>query len=125
MDQLVYDLRHNFVESMDDDFNVAPALAALFQFIRKINQIMDLKGLSSDDKEKVKGVLEGINSILEIMELEPAKPDQRVEELIQRREEARSAKDWTTADRIRQDLNEMGIEVTDTREGTMWRREDV
>jgi len=125
MDQLVYDLRLNFVESMDDDFNVAPALAALFQFIRKINQIMDLKGLSSDDKEKVNGVLEEINSILEIMDLEPAKPDQRVEELIQRREEARSAKDWATADRIRQDLNEMGIEVIDTREGTMWRREDV
>jgi cysteinyl-tRNA synthetase len=122
MDQLVYDLRHNFVESMDDDFNVAPALAALFQFTREINRIMDQKGLSSDDKEKVKTVLDGINSILGVMDLEPVKPDKTVEELIKRRDEARIAKDWVNADRIRQELKEMGIEIIDTKGGTIWRK---
>ncbi|MBW1887527.1 MAG: cysteine--tRNA ligase [Deltaproteobacteria bacterium] len=122
MDQLVYDLRHNFVESMDDDFNVAPALAALFQFTREINRIMDQKGLSSDDKEKVKTVLDGINSILGVMDLEPVKPDKTVEELINRRDEARIAKEWDTADRIRQELKEMGVEIIDTKGGTIWRK---
>ena len=122
MDQLVYDLRHNFVESMDDDFNVAPALAALFQFTREINRTMDQTGLSSDDKEKVKTVLYGINSILGVMDLEPVKPDKTVEELIERRDEARIARDWVNADRIRQELKEMGIEIIDTKGGTIWRK---
>jgi len=122
MDQLVYDLRHNFVESMDDDFNVAPALAALFQFTREINRIMDQKGLSSDDKEKVKTVLDGINSILGVMDFEPVKSDKTVEELINRRDEARIAKDWDTADRIRQELKEMRVEIIDTKGGTIWRK---
>jgi len=123
MDQLVYDLRHNFVESMDDDFNVAPALAALFQFTREINRIMDQKGLSSDDRDNVKTVLDGINSVLGVMDLEPVKPHNKaVEELIKKRDEARIAKDWATADRIRQELKEMGIETIDTRGGTIWRK---
>ena len=83
---------------------------------------MDQKGLSSDDKEKVKTVLEGINSILGVMDLEPVKPDKTVEELIERRDEARIAKDWATADRIRQELKEMGIEIIDTKGGTIWRK---
>jgi cysteinyl-tRNA synthetase len=45
-----------------------------------------------------------------------------MEALISSRDEARRAKDWTTADRIRKELEEMGIEVIDTREGTIWRK---
>ncbi len=124
MDQLVYNLKHKFVEAMDDDFNVAPALAALFEFIRHINRIMDTKGLSATDKQKVEEVMEGMDSVLGVMDLEPTKPDEKVDELVKRREEARRDKDWATADRIRQDLKGMGIEVTDTRDGTIWRRVD-
>jgi len=123
MDQLVYDLRHTFMESMDDDFNIAPALASLFRFHRKINLIMDRKGLASEDKEKVKTVLNGINSILGVMDLEQAEPDQKVEELIKKRAHARRTKDWATADRIRQELKDEGVELIDTKDGTIWRRE--
>ena len=122
MDQLVYDLKHKFVESMDDDFNVAPALAALFEFTRKINRIMDSKGLSANDKQKVEEVLNAINSVLGVMDLKVAEPDKRLEGLIKQREEARRKKDWKTADRIRDELKEMGIEVIDTRDGTVWRK---
>ncbi|MGD2126741.1 MAG: cysteine--tRNA ligase [Desulfobacteraceae bacterium] len=123
MAQLVYNVRHKFVESLDDDFSIAPALAALFEFTREINRIMDREGLSPNDRQKVEEVLKSINSVLAIMDLEPPEADERVEALIRKREEARSAKDWTTADRIRQELKEMGIEVTDTKEGTIWRRQ--
>jgi len=123
MDQLIYDLRHSFSESMGDDFNIAPALAALFRFTREINLIMDSKGLAPEDKKKVMEVLEGINSVLGVMDLEPATPDQSIEERIQKREEARKAKDWVAADRIRKGLEEtMGIELIDTKDGTIWRK---
>jgi cysteinyl-tRNA synthetase len=123
MDQLVYNVRHKFLKAMNDDFNVAPALAALFEFTREINRIMDGKSLSPDDKHKAEEVLGKINSVLGVMDLEPTKPDQGVEELIKKREEARSDKDWATADRIRKELKDTGIEVIDTRDGTIWRRE--
>ena len=122
MDQLVYNLRHKFGESMDDDFNIAPALAALFEFNRHINRVMDRKGLSPEDKQKVEGVLKRVNSVLGVMDLEPAKPDQSIEELIKKRENARRDEDWNTADRVRRDLREMGIEVIDARDGTIWRK---
>ncbi|NNG06747.1 MAG: cysteine--tRNA ligase [Desulfobacteraceae bacterium] len=122
MDQLVYDLKHKFIESMDDDFNLAPALAALFEFTREINKVMDRKGLSTDDKQKAEEVLKSIDSVLGVMELELPEPDEKVEALIKRREEARRDKDWANADRIRQELEKMGIEVIDTRDGTVWRK---
>ncbi|MGD9031276.1 MAG: cysteine--tRNA ligase [Desulfobacteraceae bacterium] len=122
MDQLIYDLKHKFIESMDDDFSVAPALAALFEFTREINRIMDRKGLSPGDKQKVAEVLKSIDSVLGVMELEIPEPDKKVKELIKKREEARRDKDWGSADRIRQELKEMGIEVIDTRDGTVWRK---
>jgi cysteinyl-tRNA synthetase len=56
------------------------------------------------------------------MELELPEPDEKVEALIKRREEARTVKDWANADRIRQELEKMGIEVIDTRDGTVWRK---
>jgi len=123
MDQLVYNLKQKFTESMDDDFNIARALAALFEFTRHVNRIMDKKGLSPGDKQKVEGVLESINSVIGVIDLEPAEPDQRVEKLIKKRKDARRDQDWATADRIRQELKEMGIEVIDTRDGTIWHRD--
>jgi cysteinyl-tRNA synthetase len=121
MDQLAYDVRHTSVEVLDDDFNIAPALAALFHFIHKINIIMDKNGLSSSDKEKVLNTLERVNSVLAVMDLEPPKPDKDIEALIKKRELARKNKDWERADQLRQELKDMGIEIFDTKEGTVWR----
>jgi cysteinyl-tRNA synthetase len=120
-DQIVYDLRHHFTESMDDDFNVAPALAALFQFIRKVNRLMDRVGISDKDKEKFLDVLKDINAVMGIMNLEPTEIGEDLQKLVQKREAARKQKDWKTADQIRAVLKEKGIEIIDTDEGPMWR----
>ncbi|MBU2497484.1 MAG: cysteine--tRNA ligase [Proteobacteria bacterium] len=122
-DQLVYNFRHKFTESLDDDFNIARGLAALFGFIREINRIMDGAGLSPSDKEKIREALKEINSVLGIMDLEPPEQDRKVEGLVKKRDEARRAKDWATADRLRQELREMGIELIDMKDSTMWRRQ--
>jgi cysteinyl-tRNA synthetase len=123
MDQLAYNFRHKFTASLDDDLNMASALAALFEFTHQINRVMDRDGLADEDKQKVKDVLESINSVLGVLDMEPAEPDSKVEGLINKRETARKDKDWATADRIRQDLKEMGIELIDTKDGPLWRKE--
>jgi cysteinyl-tRNA synthetase len=124
MDQLLYNLKHKFIEAMDDDLNMALALASLFEFTREINLVMDREGLSTPDKQKVEEGLQEINSVLEILDLEPSKPAGEVEKWIKKREEARKEKDWAAADRIRQELKGMGIEVIDTKEGPVWRKEE-
>jgi cysteinyl-tRNA synthetase len=121
MDQVVYDLRQGFTESMDDDLNVSAALAALFRFVHHINKIADRNGLSPDDKEKVLKILERINAVLGVIDLEAPVANQTVEALIEKREQARKNRDWKTADRLRQELKEMGIEITDSRKGPVWR----
>jgi cysteinyl-tRNA synthetase len=122
MDQLAYNVKHKFMESMDDDFNTSQALAALFEFIKSINRLMSTNGLAQKDKKKVEDALRGMDSVLGIMSVELPQADERVESLIEERERARKKKNWGIADRIRNQLREMGIEITDTHEGTTWRR---
>lgn len=119
IDQLAYDVRHASMEFLDDDFNTAPALAALFRFIHRVNIIMDKNGMSSSNNEKVLNTLERIDSVLAVMDLEPPKLDRDAEALIQERESARKNKEWDRADKLRQQLKDMGIEVFDTKEGTV------
>ncbi len=123
MDQVIYNLNHNFTEAMEDDLNTSRALAALFEFTREVNRIVDRKGLSQEDKQRVKDSLGAVNSVLEIMDLEAPQADETIEALIQKREAARKERDWETSDRIRQELKGRGIELTDTRDGVMWRRD--
>lgn len=124
-DQAIYDLRHKFEEAMDDDFNIAGALASLFQFTRRINKMMDIKGISDSDRTKILNELERINSVLAVIDLEPIETDKDIELLVREREEARKNKEWYKADGLRLKLKEMGIDVMDTREGSMWRKAEA
>ena len=109
--QLVYNLRRTFIEALDDDFNMARALGGLFQFIGRINQIMDAQGISKDDGQKIEGVLQGVNAILGVMNMDRIETAPEIDALIKEREQARDAKNWSKADQLRGKLREMGIEV--------------
>jgi cysteinyl-tRNA synthetase len=122
IDQLIYDLRHKFVKEMDDDLNIAPALAALFEFIHHINSILDSKGLHPSDRDKIEDVLSKLNSVLMVMDLREVESSRQIEELVQERADARQKGDWAKADNIRKQLRNLGAEVIDTRDGTKWRR---
>jgi cysteinyl-tRNA synthetase len=121
MDQLIYDLKQRFVSAMDDDLNISQALAALFDFVHAINRIMDSQGLHLSDRKKIEGIISGLNPVLMLLDLEKPEPSQKIEQLLKERATARQRKDWSKADQIRNELNELGIEVIDTREGTTWR----
>ncbi len=122
IDQLVYDLRRQFVAALNDDFNVARALAALFEFARHTHRTMDTYGLSAEDKDKIEDVLAAMNSVLGVLDLEDAKIDAEIEALIKKRASARRTKDWRSADTIREELTAKGIELIDTKGGTFWRK---
>ena len=119
---MVYDLRNGFIESMDDDFNIAPALASLFEFAHKINRLIDQKKISNKDGIKVERALKDIDSVLGVMRFEWKTSIPEVEEFIKERDLARKRKDWLRADKIRDQLMAIGIRLVDTPDGTMWWR---
>jgi len=122
IDQLVYDLKSSFAAYMDDDLNIAPALAVLFRFTNRLNAVMDRDGISKEDRDKVIECLKAIDSVLGIMDFSPEKHDEEIEKLVEERENARKSGQWDRADSIRVQLNKMGIELTDTRGRTTWRK---
>ncbi len=122
MDQAIYDLTHRFSASMNDDFNTAAALAALFQFIHRMNKFMQKNGLGPKGKKKILETLQALDSVLGVMTFDIGEDNQEVSELVAQREAARKNKDWATADQLRNKLKKMGITVVDTKKGPMWRR---
>ncbi|MFA5374308.1 MAG: cysteine--tRNA ligase [Dehalococcoidia bacterium] len=133
------DYRLRFIESMDDDFNTAQAIAALFDLARDINRYAE-EGISVTDAQSLLLNLCGILGLkLEEakVELNPApyitlakesgisigegKPaSYYIERLIEKRAEAKKSKDWALADNIRKSLAAKGITLKDTPQGTTW-----
>ncbi len=122
LDQHIYDFRRSSLDALDDDLNVAQALAALFQLVRRINRIMGRTGLSAEDRDKVVKALKRADSVLGVLKLEEEEPGEQVQALVDQREEARRSRDWETADRIRDELRAMGVEVIDTKDGPVIKR---
>jgi cysteinyl-tRNA synthetase len=114
-----------FGEAMDDDLNISVALASLFEFVREVNNLLDNNMLSKEEARGVHNLMVGFDRVLGVVgEVKrEEKLPKEAEELIHKREEARKAKDWKTADQIRQQLTAMGIIIEDTPQGLKWRTE--
>jgi cysteinyl-tRNA synthetase len=102
--------RDAFFDALRDDFNTARALAALYEWVGEANKLPE--GAGSDDLREMLGIL-GLERLLEAEAGAP--PEAR--ELAERRAEARTAKEWAEADRLRDELREMGWEVRDGPQG--------
>jgi len=117
--------QRNFEEAMDDDLNISVALAALFDFIRDVNKLMDDNLLSKAEAEEAYQLMMKFDKVLSVtgeIKREEKLPKE-AEELIHERGEARKAEDWETADKIRKQLRSMGITIEDTPQGVKWRIE--
>jgi len=122
VDKYIQTARSKFEESLDDDLNISPALAAVFDFVRDINRLIHEKNISASDGAKVLEVMKEFDGVLAVMEKEVEDIGSEVEDLIQKRLDARKNRDFATADKIRDDLLERGILLEDTPDGTKWKR---
>jgi cysteinyl-tRNA synthetase len=115
-----------FVSAMDDDFNTADALGVIFDLARSLN--VYLKDNHPYNQELLGAVLkfyQEFNAIFEVLEIgEKQTLDDEIVALIARRDEARALKDWTTSDRLRDELAARGIVLEDTAHGTRWKKKD-
>ena len=113
-----------FVEAMDDDFNTADALGALFELARSCNiYLKDAHPYNRELLQEAISFYREVNDILEIIDISaPETLDDEINALITKRDEAREAKDWAAADKIRDQLLERGIVLEDTPHGTRWKR---
>ena len=111
-----------FEEAMEDDFNTADALAAIFELVKFANSHANAER-SREFLESLKEeilTLSGICGL--IVEKKPELLDEDIEALIKERQEARKAKNFARADEIRNELLDKGIILEDTREGVKWKR---
>ncbi|MGC8939965.1 MAG: cysteine--tRNA ligase [Candidatus Bathyarchaeia archaeon] len=125
LEELMRHVEKDFEEAMDDDINIGVALAALFNFISEVNKLMDDNLLSKNEAMSVYKLMMKFDEVLGVIGevKKEEKLPKEAEELILKREEARKAKDWETADKIREQLKAMGIIVEDTPQGVKWKIE--
>ena len=116
--------RTRFCTAMDDDLNTADGIGVIFELVRELNTAMDGESPSPAAAKAGLSLLEELTGVLGLLygRKEEASLDGEVEALIAARNEARAAKNWAEADRIRDQLKGMGIALKDTPQGVTWSR---
>jgi cysteinyl-tRNA synthetase len=108
--------------AMEDDFNTADAISAIFELVKMANT----EANEESSKAFVDKIVETLNQLCDVLGIITTKKeellDSDIEELIQKRQQARKDKDFALADQIRDELAARGILLKDTREGVKWSR---
>lgn len=116
------ELRRKYEAAMEDDFNTADAISAVFELVKLANSTAD----ENSTKAYVSYLKKMIEELCDVLGLITEKKeealDSQVEEMIAARQQARKEKNFALADQIRGQLLEMGIVLEDTREGVKWKR---
>lgn len=116
--------REQFIAAMDDDLNTADAIASIFELVRDINTNVVGKTPSKALVEGAISVFDELTGVLGLVYNRKTETlDSDIEALIEARTNARKEKNWAEADRIRDQLKEMGIVLEDTAQGVKWHRE--
>lgn len=118
----LYAHREQFITAMDDDINTADGISAIFELVKFANiKVTDQS--SAIWVSKNLELLEELTGVLNIAGVSLQQEDNSdIERLIAERATAKKDKDFVRADRIRDQLTGMGIEIEDTRQGTKWKR---
>lgn len=115
-------LARKFDEAMDDDFNTADAISAIFELVRFANTNVT----AQNSREYIQQIYDKIVTLSDILGLLVEKKeellDEDIEALIEERQAARKARNFARADEIRNELLAKGIILEDTREGVKWKK---
>lgn len=138
--------QHDFVAAMDDDFNSAAALSAIFNLIKDVNKLIEVSKELPNKREleaakdlivelnRVLGLVLSVETKTEVsdsaarqlavdldLDVSGLSTEIILDSLLKRREQARTDKDWQLADKIRDGLGQIGVEIEDTQRGTRWK----
>ena len=131
--QSIDTMHHDFEFAMDDDFNTAGALGAIFKFVGEVNQFLAATGDQTSNgrgnvlRQAHKSLVEVCNVLGIYAEEEVASDEhaaltaQLMDLILEVRQDARQRKDWETADKIRDRLEKLNVELQDSRTGTTWK----
>ncbi|HLN02487.1 MAG TPA: cysteine--tRNA ligase [Bryobacteraceae bacterium] len=114
-----------FCTSLDDDLNTAGALGAVFEYLRDTNIAMDAGDFRTENVQPARAFLESFDSIFDVLRPSAQKEslsDAEVEARIAARTQAKKARNFSEADRIRDELTAEGIILEDTKDGIRWKR---
>jgi cysteinyl-tRNA synthetase len=117
--------KERFCSALAADLNISEALAALFDFIRHGNALLDEKSLSQPDILLMKKCMEKIDSVLAVLQPDESAMPQEIAELVHQREIARKEKNWKQSDTLRESLKQKGYLVEDTAQGQRISRCDI
>ncbi|MDD4909465.1 MAG: cysteine--tRNA ligase [Candidatus Omnitrophica bacterium] len=113
------EVKDKFTKSMDDDFNTPQALSYIFELISFGNK-------NTDNSKIVLSVRDAVTTLKNVLGLTIKEhiflPGDKIQQMIEERNEARKKKDFALSDKIRQELEQLGIVLEDTKDGTTWRR---
>jgi cysteinyl-tRNA synthetase len=118
-------LERDATAALFDDLNAPEAMGALFEFIRRANAELDREGSDTAALARARSAFELVNGILDVVPDEAAVSDELgswVEARIMARADARRQRDFGAADAIRRELEERGIAIEDTPQGTRWKK---
>ena len=130
-------MRQEFKAAMDDDFNTAGAMGAIFKFVGEINNFLAATDTNpSNLKNFVLGnVYRSLTELCSVLGINTQKTvsgsdheiliEQLMELILDVRQEARRRKDWEVSDKIRDELKQLNIELKDSRSGTTWKHNDA
>jgi cysteinyl-tRNA synthetase len=118
----IEELHQEFVKEMDDDFNTANGISVLFELSKQANYYLREKNTSEKVLHAFMDEFKGLFNVLGLKLESEELLDEEIEELIQKRNQARKDRDFQLADAIRDQLKEMNIILEDTPQGIRWRR---
>src|SRR5262249_28404329 len=120
-------LQQSCYDAMNDDLNTAIVIARLFEAVRIINSVKaGTETLTADDLERLKTLYSVF--VFELLGLKEENEggrddvDSLMQFILRLRTDAKARKDFATSDKIRQELNELGFEINDGKEGSTWNR---
>ena len=125
LDQRAAAALKSFEDSLDDDLNTAEALAAVFEYVRDANTVMDAGGFKAGNAAAAGDLLSRFDSVFDVLrptEHADALTDAAIDALVAERNAARKARDFARSDQIRAELLEKGVILEDTKDGVRWKR---
>jgi cysteinyl-tRNA synthetase len=116
------EVRSGYREALDDDLNLPQGIGLVFELLRQANAALDAERVGERGRQALLQLIDDFDAHLDVVRADEPGLAEEVERLIADREAARKARDFGSADRIREELRQKGIALEDSKDGVRWRR---